>query len=239
MTGWPDWIAAYPYCNSSGQSAEPRIRIGGPIAAAIPGHTCNIWQYGNTNWSGGDSDVFNGNLSGFVQTFVIGAGPCITNQPPEPDRDGRQQRDLHRGRDRDHAALLSMALQRRQHCRRNLEQLHQANAQLTNAGTYTVTVTNAYGTTNSANAVLTVHGAPVITAQPTNIITGLGLPASFTVAVSGSTPLSYQWSYNGGSLPGATTSSLHDRERRPDQRGHVFGGGDQPVWDSDQLKCRC
>ena len=38
-----------------------------------------------------------------------------------------------------------------------------ANVQLTNAGNYSVTVTNLYGATNSATAVLTVSPAPLVT----------------------------------------------------------------------------
>ena len=82
------------------------------------------------------------------------------------------------------------------------------NVQLSAAGNYSVVVTNSYGTTNSANAVLTVHAPPVITTQPANATTGLGLSAAFSVTATGSAPLSYQWQRNGGSLAGATTSLL-------------------------------
>ena len=64
------------------------------------------------------------------------------------------------------------------------------------------------GSTNSANAVLTVHSPPVISAQPTNMTTGLGLSATFSVTATGDAPLSYQWRRNGGNLTGATTSVL-------------------------------
>jgi GH25 family lysozyme M1 (1,4-beta-N-acetylmuramidase) len=74
VTNWPSWIAAYP--------TNPNIQGGGP-SDTYPWPTWNIWQYADTNWSGGDADVFNGNLTGFVQMFGVGGtnGPTITTQP--------------------------------------------------------------------------------------------------------------------------------------------------------------
>ncbi|HWX19178.1 MAG TPA: GH25 family lysozyme [Candidatus Binatia bacterium] len=82
VTNWPSWIAAYPYCDASSHCGTPNPQVGGP-SDTYPWSACNIWQYGNTNWSGGDADVFNGNLSGFVQMFVIGGTnvPAITMNP--------------------------------------------------------------------------------------------------------------------------------------------------------------
>jgi GH25 family lysozyme M1 (1,4-beta-N-acetylmuramidase)/alpha-tubulin suppressor-like RCC1 family protein len=210
VTIWPDWIAAYPYCNSSGTICGTPHPLTDPFPSnCYPWSSTPIWQYGNTNWSGGDSDVYNGTLSGFIQNFVIGGGaPGITNQPLSQTVMVGSNVTFTVGATgatplsyqwRFNGASLAAA---------TLSSFTRYNAQLTDAGTYAVTVTNAYGTTNSANAVLTVHGPPVIVSQPANVVTGLGLTASFSVGVSGSTPLSYQWWYNGGSLSGATTSTL-------------------------------
>ena len=49
---------------------------------------------------------------------------------------------------------------------------------------------------------------PIILAQPTNEVVLAGGAASFSVAVSGTGPLTYQWQFNGVDLPGATGSSL-------------------------------
>ena len=68
VTNWPAWIAAYP--------TTPQPQTGGP-SSSYPWSTWNIWQYADTNWSGGDADVYNGNLAKFIQTFVIGG----TNAP--------------------------------------------------------------------------------------------------------------------------------------------------------------
>jgi Concanavalin A-like lectin/glucanases superfamily/Immunoglobulin I-set domain/Immunoglobulin domain/Cohesin domain len=51
-------------------------------------------------------------------------------------------------------------------------------------------------------------GGPFITKQPTNVAVPVGLNASFSVAASGTLPISYQWSFNGTNLPGATNYLL-------------------------------
>ncbi|MBW8865565.1 MAG: immunoglobulin domain-containing protein, partial [Verrucomicrobia bacterium] len=49
---------------------------------------------------------------------------------------------------------------------------------------------------------------PVITFQPTNLTVTAGNTATFTVAATGSAPLSYQWTRNNTNLPAATNSTL-------------------------------
>src|SRR5690242_14519535 len=49
--------------------------------------------------------------------------------------------------------------------------------------------------------------APAITAQPVNQSVTAGQNATFSVAATGTAPLSYQWNRNGASIPGATLSS--------------------------------
>ena len=49
--------------------------------------------------------------------------------------------------------------------------------------------------------------APSILAQPTDQLVLSGQTATFTVAVTGSAPLSYQWQQNGANIPGANSSS--------------------------------
>jgi GH25 family lysozyme M1 (1,4-beta-N-acetylmuramidase) len=74
VTNWPSWIAAYP--------SNPNTQSGGP-SDTYPWSTWNIWQYADTNWSGGDADVFNGNLGSFVQMFAVGGtnAPAIIVNP--------------------------------------------------------------------------------------------------------------------------------------------------------------
>ncbi len=76
------------------------------------------------------------------------------------------------------------------------------------SGDYTVIVTNSLGSVTSAVATLTVYTPPVITTQPFSQTLRQGLDAVFTVAAMGTSPLSYQWRFNGTPLPGATNSVL-------------------------------
>ena len=85
------------------------------------------------------------------------------------------------------------------------------NAQLSDAGTYSVLVTNGVGSVLSSNAVLTVSVpvvAPTIVEQPTNQTVTLGGTASFSVVAEGTAPLSYQWRLNGTNLVGATDALM-------------------------------
>jgi len=69
------------------------------------------------------------------------------------------------------------------------------NVQTNRAGTYSVTVSSAFGSTNSAGALLTVMpgNLPVIIVQPTNLFVHAGGTAIFSVTVTGTPPFSYQW----------------------------------------------
>ena len=79
-----------------------------------------------------------------------------------------------------------------------------AAAQPTNAGSYTVVVTNVAGSVTSAVATLTVNLPPFITTQPLSQTVNAGAPVSFSVAATNTPPLSYQWRRNGTIIAGAT-----------------------------------
>jgi hypothetical protein len=85
-----------------------------------------------------------------------------------------------------------------------------ASTQLTDAGNYTVTITNSAGSTTSVPAVLTVAvapSAPSIATQPQGASVNVGATASFSVTAAGTAPLTYQWQKNGSSLASATSST--------------------------------
>jgi hypothetical protein len=82
------------------------------------------------------------------------------------------------------------------------------------AGDYTVAVANSYGSVTSSVATLTVLTPPTIFSQPVSLSVVSGNPASFSVGVSGSAPLSYQWQFDGtnlmdgGEISGSQTDAL-------------------------------
>jgi hypothetical protein len=83
------------------------------------------------------------------------------------------------------------------------------NAQTTNAGNYSVVVTNVAGSVTSSNAVLALLTAPSITIQPTNQTAVQGGNVTFSVTATGTAPLNYQWRFNTTNLLiGATNSTL-------------------------------
>jgi len=84
------------------------------------------------------------------------------------------------------------------------------NAQSTDAGGYSVIVTNSAGSVTSAVATLTVNLiAPFISTQPTNQSVLVGDNTSFAVQAGGTGPLSYQWYFNTNSpLANATNLTL-------------------------------
>ena len=70
VTQWPSWIADYPYCTGD-DCGSPTPQTSAP-GGTYPWPSWNLWQYGDTNWSGGDSDVFNGTMAQFTSLFVMG-----------------------------------------------------------------------------------------------------------------------------------------------------------------------
>jgi endonuclease/exonuclease/phosphatase family metal-dependent hydrolase len=79
------------------------------------------------------------------------------------------------------------------------------------AGPYSVTITNDFGSTNSDAADLAVvpySEPPMITGEPQSQIVNAGENVAFTVEVMGAPPLSYQWRFNGAVISGATDSTL-------------------------------
>ncbi|PWU11251.1 MAG: hypothetical protein C5B50_23740 [Verrucomicrobia bacterium] len=85
-----------------------------------------------------------------------------------------------------------------------------------------------YNRALSASEVLSIYTAgsygkcllaPRITVQPTNQIVIPGATAYFTVTAASTSPLAYQWQFDGSSLAGATNSSLVITNVSPNQAG--------------------
>ncbi len=77
-----------------------------------------------------------------------------------------------------------------------------------NGASFTVAVTNSVGTTTSPAAILTVTARPpVFTTQPASQTVNENQTASFSVAVSGTAPITYAWKKGGVAITGATSAA--------------------------------
>ncbi|HVV00099.1 MAG TPA: DUF2341 domain-containing protein, partial [Verrucomicrobiae bacterium] len=79
------------------------------------------------------------------------------------------------------------------------------NIQPTQAGTYTVDVSDSYGMTPTNATVNVNSGAPVIAVdlQPTNLVCYAGTTNTLSITVSGTAPFTYEWFLNDSLIPGA------------------------------------
>ncbi len=77
-----------------------------------------------------------------------------------------------------------------------------ASAQAADAATYTVVVTNLFGSATSSNAVLTVAPPPVFLQHPQGRAVLAGVSVTFRALATNAT--GYQWQHAGTNLPGAT-----------------------------------
>lgn len=79
-----------------------------------------------------------------------------------------------------------------------------------NGANFAVVVSNSAGSITSATAALTVTAAPVapvISTQPANQTVSAGQTATFSVAATGTSSLSYQWQKNGADISAATSAN--------------------------------
>jgi hypothetical protein len=78
----------------------------------------------------------------------------------------------------------------------------------TDAGLYSLAVSNAFSSAATRGALLTVSNIPVsITTQPTNQIVMEGRPVTFTVGVAGTPLIQYQWSFGNNPITDATNAA--------------------------------
>ncbi len=94
-----------------------------------------------------------------------------------------------------------------------------------NGALFAVTISNAAGTATSDNAALTVTAGatqPLIVTQPASQTVNAGQTASFSVVVTGTAPLAYQWSKNGTAIAGATAASYTTPATADADTGSIF-----------------
>jgi hypothetical protein len=79
--------------------------------------------------------------------------------------------------------------------------------QSTDAGSYSVSVTNASGSVSSTAATLIVNTLPAITTQPLSQTVAAGTSTTFAVVATGNPAPTYQWKFNAANIAGATSAS--------------------------------
>lgn len=82
------------------------------------------------------------------------------------------------------------------------------NVALADGGDYDVVITNSCGDVTSSPAVITILEAPSVIQAPADVTVCEGMPASLSVDIDGSMPLSFQWRLNGVDIPGEDADSL-------------------------------
>jgi hypothetical protein len=75
------------------------------------------------------------------------------------------------------------------------------------AGSYDCVISNACGNATSSAAALAVNNSASVASNPSSQTICSGLPASFSVTVSGTAPITYQWRKDAVDIGGATAST--------------------------------
>ncbi len=95
-----------------------------------------------------------------------------------------------------------------------------AGVQATDAGSYSVIVSNAAGSVVSSNATLTVNVPPTITSQPGNQTITQGQTAAFNVAATGTAPLTYFWRQGATVVASGSSASCTIPNAQPSDAGN-------------------
>src|SRR6516165_900109 len=92
----------------------------------------------------------------------------------------------------------------------------------TGALTITSTASSSPNTVSLTGTGVTQPAVPTITSQPVNQTVTAGQTATFTVAATGTAPLSYQWQKNGANISGATSSSYSTAATTTSDNGSTY-----------------
>jgi hypothetical protein len=93
------------------------------------------------------------------------------------------------------------------------------NIQLSQAGNYSVVVYNNAGLVESSNATVNVVLGAYFVQHPRSTNAMRGASVTFSAVAVSSSPITYQWRFNGTSITGATSSTLTLTDVQPSQAG--------------------
>jgi autotransporter-associated beta strand protein len=94
--------------------------------------------------------------------------------------------------------------------------------QASDAGSYSVLVSNNLGSVISSNALLSVNTnpvAPLFIMQPASLTVVAGANVNFTAAAVGTQPITYQWKKNGNAIANATNATYAIANSQPTDSG--------------------
>ncbi|MEI9960552.1 MAG: immunoglobulin domain-containing protein [Limisphaerales bacterium] len=112
------------------------------------------------------------------------------------------------------------------------------NVQATNAGNYSLVVSDFSGSITSAVATLTVTGIPLpptITRQPQGRVVYPGSNATFIVSATGTAPFNYQWRFKRHKYLRRDASQLYASKCAVRRSWKLFRRCDQLCWQRDQF----
>jgi hypothetical protein len=151
-----------------------------------------------------------GSITSAVATVTVVLPPSISSQPiPQAVAVGAS---LVLGASADGTAPLSYQWQNSSGAipGQTNSSLDLSPAQTNYSDNYSVVVSNPYASATSQVASVFVYLPVSILAQPNSLVGPASASASFSVVASGfPAPTSYQWTFNGTNLPGATSSLLN------------------------------
>ena len=148
-----------------------------------------------------------GSVTSSAAVLVVGIAPTITNQPASTNVNAGDTVVFSVGAAGNPAPVYQWRFNGTNLTGATTRALTRTNVQATDAGGYSVVLTNVAGSVTSSVANLALNNAPSITSQPQNQTVSVGQDASFGVTATGTVPLTYQWRFYGSNVAGATASS--------------------------------
>ncbi len=197
--------------------------------AVIPGATASSYTRNNVQPShAGNYTVVVQNSFGSATsseaTLTVNVPPSITQQP--------QSQTVNRGENVTFNVTVTGSAPFGYQWRKNGSNISGANqasytvnnVETTDAGDFSVVVSNGAGSITSSNATLTVNiipggTSPTITRHPESKTVVQGNTVQFSVEASGASPMSYQWRFNGTNISGATGNIYTLNNAQPANEG--------------------